>query len=54
MKDYEPGVWGFSLVWGIEASVIPRAFVLAFPNAALAYFLALNLESLIDLIDHAK
>lgn len=40
MRYYEAGDWGFSLVWGITASVFPRALVMAIPNAIFAYFLA--------------
>jgi putative membrane protein len=40
MRDYKSGKWGFSLVWGIEASVFPRAVFLATPNAILAWLLS--------------
>eukprot|EP00929_Paragymnodinium_shiwhaense_P042316 TRINITY_DN21913_c0_g1_i2.p1 TRINITY_DN21913_c0_g1~~TRINITY_DN21913_c0_g1_i2.p1 ORF type:complete len:594 (-),score=99.83 TRINITY_DN21913_c0_g1_i2:492-2273(-) len=40
MRDYESGNWGFALIWGIRASVFPRAFAMALPNAALAFLLA--------------
>lgn len=40
MRDYKSGKWGFSLVWGLEASVFPRAVFLAAPNAVLAWLLS--------------
>lgn len=40
MRDYKSGKWGFSLVWGIQASVFPRAFVTAVPNAILAFLVS--------------
>eukprot|EP00929_Paragymnodinium_shiwhaense_P087272 TRINITY_DN47508_c0_g1_i1.p1 TRINITY_DN47508_c0_g1~~TRINITY_DN47508_c0_g1_i1.p1 ORF type:complete len:675 (+),score=117.64 TRINITY_DN47508_c0_g1_i1:46-2025(+) len=39
MREYESGKWGFSLVWGWYASVFPRAFAIAMPNALLAFLL---------------
>lgn len=40
MREYTSGQWGFSLVWGIEASVFPRAFVMALPNAIVCFIFA--------------
>lgn len=37
MRDYVSGDWGFSIILGIEASVFPRALVLALPNAMLCF-----------------
>lgn len=40
MREYVSGSWGFFLVFGYEASVFPRALVMALPNAALCYSLS--------------
>lgn len=44
MRVYESGRWGFSLVWGIHASVFPRAFALALPNAVITFLFAWFLD----------
>lgn len=45
MRDYDSGNWGFALVWGYRASVFPRAFVVALPNAVLAFGLSYVIKS---------
>jgi len=40
MRNYRSGKWGFTLIWGLRASVFPQAFVLALPNAIIAWFLS--------------
>lgn len=44
MREYKSGYWGFSLVWGLQASVFPRAICLALPNAIIAFILGTILE----------
>eukprot|EP00929_Paragymnodinium_shiwhaense_P027134 TRINITY_DN15998_c0_g2_i1.p1 TRINITY_DN15998_c0_g2~~TRINITY_DN15998_c0_g2_i1.p1 ORF type:complete len:630 (-),score=115.89 TRINITY_DN15998_c0_g2_i1:130-2019(-) len=36
MREYDSGDWGFSLIWGLRASVFPKAVVMAVPNALIA------------------
>lgn len=45
MRDYVSGNWGFLLVFGIEASVFPRALVLALPNAIICFVLSTIIQS---------
>lgn len=45
MRYYESGDWGFSLVWGIQASVFPRSLAMAALNAVLTFFFATWLSS---------
>merc|ERR1740121_715296 len=40
MREYVTGRWGFNVIWGFRASVFPRAFALAVPNAILAFCLS--------------
>jgi predicted membrane chloride channel (bestrophin family) len=40
MRYYESGDWGFSLVWGIQASVFPRSSAMAIFNATLTFCFA--------------
>mmetsp|Transcript_55988 Transcript_55988/g.130904 ORF Transcript_55988/g.130904 Transcript_55988/m.130904 type:complete len:445 (+) Transcript_55988:132-1466(+) len=40
MRHYQSGRWGFSLLWGIYASVYPKAMLMAVPNAMLTYGVA--------------
>lgn len=39
MRDYRSGKWGFAVIWGMRASVFPRAVVMAVPNAIVAFVL---------------
>jgi len=45
MRDYDSGRWGFKLVWGLRASVFPRALALAIPNAAIAFLLGWYIQA---------
>mmetsp|Transcript_71140 Transcript_71140/g.206000 ORF Transcript_71140/g.206000 Transcript_71140/m.206000 type:complete len:605 (+) Transcript_71140:188-2002(+) len=45
MKDYENGRWGFPVIWGLRASVFPRALALALPNGIIAFVLGWLIES---------
>jgi len=40
MRDYVSGKWGLHLFWGYYGSVVPRALIVAIPNAAIAYIIA--------------
>jgi len=48
MRDYSNGKWGFLVVFAYEASVFPRAVVLATPNAILTFFLATYIDKDIE------
>lgn len=39
MRDYTSGTWGFSLIWGLRASVFPKAVALALPNAGITFLI---------------
>lgn len=41
MRFYVSGTWGLGFIWGIRASVFPKAVCIAVPNAILAFLLAL-------------
>ncbi|CAE7206123.1 icmt [Symbiodinium sp. CCMP2592] len=45
MRYYESGKWGFSLLLGLSASVLPRALAMALPNAVLTYGVSLLLAA---------
>ncbi|CAE7620906.1 unnamed protein product, partial [Symbiodinium sp. CCMP2456] len=45
MRYYESGKWGFSLLLGLSASVLPRALAMALPNAMLTYGVSLLLAA---------
>ncbi|CAE7382668.1 icmt [Symbiodinium sp. KB8] len=45
MRYYESGRWGFSLLLGLSASVLPRALAMALPNAVLTYGVSLLLAA---------
>mmetsp|Transcript_71141 Transcript_71141/g.206009 ORF Transcript_71141/g.206009 Transcript_71141/m.206009 type:complete len:613 (-) Transcript_71141:14-1852(-) len=57
MRTYTNGVSGLSVLWGLRASVFPRALVAAIPNAMIAggfsYFFAPTKEEFKDLNDSA-
>eukprot|EP00927_Polykrikos_kofoidii_P058363 TRINITY_DN5283_c1_g1_i4.p1 TRINITY_DN5283_c1_g1~~TRINITY_DN5283_c1_g1_i4.p1 ORF type:complete len:599 (+),score=118.04 TRINITY_DN5283_c1_g1_i4:140-1936(+) len=44
MREYESGKWGFALLWGLKASVFPRALAVALPNGALTLALSYYFE----------
>ncbi|CAE7336185.1 unnamed protein product [Symbiodinium natans] len=45
MRYYERSTWGFSLLLGVFASVLPRALAMALPNAVLAYAVSFLVEA---------
>jgi len=45
MRSYDNGRWGLPVLWGLRASVFPRALALALPNGILAFFLGMAIEA---------
>jgi len=45
MRDYPKSDWGFTLIWGLRASVFPRALCMAIPNALIAFLIGHYMEA---------
>jgi len=54
MKEYTTGKWGLQFIFGIYASPIPKALVIAAPNGVLAWLLCGILEPDLDDVEQEE